>query len=177
MSAPFEELANLDRLIHEPARLAILRALAACKSADLTYLLSLTGLRNGNLYEHLEKLEVGGVVERPSQALAQCSPRGEIGAARRTRLQVTQNLVIRFRQELLGEKRIGHFTNISALHSWLPHASVRRVPTADGVDRSSDRSDARPRWSRDITVPRGIASVSAISLYVSSSTSQSTITS
>ena len=62
MSAPFEELANLDRLIHEPARLAILTALAACKSADFTYLLSLTGLTNGNLSQHLAKLENGGLV-------------------------------------------------------------------------------------------------------------------
>jgi DNA-binding transcriptional ArsR family regulator len=62
MSAPFEELANLDRLIHEPARLAILTALAACKRADFTYLLSLTGLTHGNLSQHLAKLEGGGLV-------------------------------------------------------------------------------------------------------------------
>jgi len=62
MTAPFETLAHLDRLIHEPARLAILTALAECKSADFTYLLSLTGLTNGNLSQHLTKLETGGLV-------------------------------------------------------------------------------------------------------------------
>jgi DNA-binding MarR family transcriptional regulator len=62
MSAPFEELAMVDRLVHEPGRLAILTALAACKSADFTYLQSLTGLPNGNLSQHLAKLEHGGLI-------------------------------------------------------------------------------------------------------------------
>ncbi|HVE33624.1 MAG TPA: transcriptional regulator [Gemmatimonadaceae bacterium] len=57
MSRPFEELADLDRLIHEPARLAILTALAACKAADFLYLQRLTGLSKGNLSSHLSKLE------------------------------------------------------------------------------------------------------------------------
>lgn len=57
MSAPFEQLAGLDRLVHEPARLAILTALAACKSADFLYLQRLTGLSKGNLSSHLSKLE------------------------------------------------------------------------------------------------------------------------
>lgn len=38
MAEPFEELAGLDRMIHEPARLAILTALSACRSADFTFL-------------------------------------------------------------------------------------------------------------------------------------------
>ena len=62
MSAPFEELAELDRLVHEPARLAILTALAACKSADFLYLQRLTGLSKGNLSSHLSKLESAELV-------------------------------------------------------------------------------------------------------------------
>jgi len=62
MAAPFEDLANLDRFVHEPARLAILTALAACKSADFTYLLSLTGLANGHLSQRLARLESGGLI-------------------------------------------------------------------------------------------------------------------
>ena len=62
MSGPFEELSNLNRLIHEPARLAILTALAACRSADFRYLQSVTGLTVGNLSRHLGKLEAGGLV-------------------------------------------------------------------------------------------------------------------
>lgn len=62
MAAPFEELSNLDRLIHEPARLAILTALSACRSADFVYLQSLTGLTQGNLSQHLTKLEAAGII-------------------------------------------------------------------------------------------------------------------
>ena len=59
---PFEELAGLDRLVHEPARLSILTALSACKSADFQFLLRLTGLSKGNLSSHLAKLEEAGLV-------------------------------------------------------------------------------------------------------------------
>ena len=59
---PFEEMSWLDRLVHDPARLAILTALAACRSADFLFLLSLTGLTKGNLSGHLSKLEQGGLV-------------------------------------------------------------------------------------------------------------------
>jgi DNA-binding transcriptional ArsR family regulator len=63
MSSPFEELAALDRVVHDPARLAILTALAACRSADFTFLLRLTGLTNGNLSSHLARLEEAGLVQ------------------------------------------------------------------------------------------------------------------
>lgn len=62
MSQPFEDLAGLDRLIHEPARLAILTALSACESADFLFLQRLTGLTKGNLSAHLSKLEEAGLV-------------------------------------------------------------------------------------------------------------------
>lgn len=63
MAEPFETLAGLDRLIHEPARLAILTALSACRSADFLYLQRLTGLTNGNLSSHLSKLAAAGLVQ------------------------------------------------------------------------------------------------------------------
>lgn len=62
MSSPFEEITNLDRLVHEPARLAILTALDACRYADFMYLQSLTGLAKGNLSQHLAKLEAAGLI-------------------------------------------------------------------------------------------------------------------
>ncbi|HEX7555707.1 MAG TPA: transcriptional regulator [Leptolinea sp.] len=55
-------LTNLDRLIHEPSRLAIVAVLSACESADFAYLLNATGLSKGNLSAHLSKLEEGGYV-------------------------------------------------------------------------------------------------------------------
>lgn len=63
MTTPFEELAALDRLVHEPARLAILTALSACQGADYIFLQRLTGLTGGNLSSHLAKLEEAGLVE------------------------------------------------------------------------------------------------------------------
>jgi len=62
MSAPFERLAELDRLVHEPARLAIMTALSACERADFLYLQRLTGLSRGNLSSHLSKLEAAGLI-------------------------------------------------------------------------------------------------------------------
>ncbi|HEY6323808.1 MAG TPA: transcriptional regulator [Thermoanaerobaculia bacterium] len=61
-ASPFEQLAELDRRIHEPTRLAILTALGACKSADFLALQRLTGLSKGNLSSHLAKLEESGLV-------------------------------------------------------------------------------------------------------------------
>jgi DNA-binding MarR family transcriptional regulator len=63
MTTPFEELAGLDRRIHEPARLSILTALAACQSADYLFLQRLTGLTGGNLSSHLSKLEEVGLIQ------------------------------------------------------------------------------------------------------------------
>lgn len=63
MKAPFEKFAELDRLVHEPARLAILSALSACQQADFLFLQQLTGLTKGNLSGHLAKLEEAGLVQ------------------------------------------------------------------------------------------------------------------
>jgi DNA-binding transcriptional ArsR family regulator len=63
MPTPFEHLAALNRLVHEPARLMILTALSACDKADFLFLLNLTGLTKGNLSSHLSKLEQAGFVE------------------------------------------------------------------------------------------------------------------
>jgi len=60
---PFGAIAALDRLVHSPARLAILTALSAHDLADFTYLLRLTGLTKGNLSANLAKLEAGKLVE------------------------------------------------------------------------------------------------------------------
>ena len=59
---PFERLAELNKLIHEPARLSILTALSSCGQADFTFLRRLTGLTKGNLSSHLSRLEDGGLV-------------------------------------------------------------------------------------------------------------------
>ena len=63
MSSPFESHSELDRIVHEPARLAILAVLSGCASADFLFLQGLTGLTKGNLSVHLAKLESAGLVE------------------------------------------------------------------------------------------------------------------
>jgi DNA-binding MarR family transcriptional regulator len=58
----FEDVAATDRLVHEPARLVLLTALSACKSADFVFLQRLSGLQAGNLSQHLAKLEQAGLI-------------------------------------------------------------------------------------------------------------------
>ncbi len=60
-SRPFEGLAALDRLVHDPARLAILTALDSATEIDFLFLQRLTGLTKGNLSSHLSKLEEAGL--------------------------------------------------------------------------------------------------------------------
>ena len=54
---------DLDRLIHEPARLLIVTILASVVSADFLFLQRETGLTKGNLSAHLSKLEEAGYVK------------------------------------------------------------------------------------------------------------------
>ena len=70
MSNVFEELTKLDRLIHEPARLAIITALNACKETDFLFLRRLTNLSPGNLSVHLSKLEDAGFVKTEKKIVA-----------------------------------------------------------------------------------------------------------
>jgi DNA-binding MarR family transcriptional regulator len=61
--APFEQLRDLDRLVHEPARLMVLAYLFVTESADFVFLAGQTGLTLGNLSSHVSKLEEAGYVE------------------------------------------------------------------------------------------------------------------
>lgn len=90
MAAPFEELTTLDRLVHEPARLAMLTALNACDSCDFLFLLKLTGLTKGNFQGHLAKLEQGGLVETDKSFRGKV-PHTAIRLTRAGRASVTQH--------------------------------------------------------------------------------------
>ncbi len=52
----------LDRLIHEPGRLAILTVLSSVQDADFVFLQRTTGLTKGNLSSHLTKLHEAGLI-------------------------------------------------------------------------------------------------------------------
>lgn len=63
MSTALHDLATLDRVIHEPARLAIMTVLYALAEADFLYLQRECGLTQGNLSSHLARLEEAGHVK------------------------------------------------------------------------------------------------------------------
>ena len=54
---------DIDKLIHEPARLMIMAYLYVVESADFVFLIHQTGLTWGNLSAHISKLEGAGYVE------------------------------------------------------------------------------------------------------------------
>lgn len=57
------DLGQIDRMVHEPARLMILMVLYTVEDADFTFLANATELTDGNLSSHLSKLEEAGYVE------------------------------------------------------------------------------------------------------------------
>ena len=63
MSDDLRGVTDLDRLIHEPARLLIVTILSTVASADFLFLQRETGLTKGNLSAHLSKLEQAGYVK------------------------------------------------------------------------------------------------------------------
>lgn len=54
---------DLDRVIHEPARLMLVALLAGVQEADFLWLQKESGLTKGNLSSHIAKLEEAGYVE------------------------------------------------------------------------------------------------------------------
>ncbi|MRR33028.1 transcriptional regulator [bacterium] len=81
--AGLSSLVDLDKLVHEPARLAVMALLYVVESADFTFLMNQTGLTWGNLSTHLTRLEEAGYVaveksfkgKRPNTAL-RLTPQG-----------------------------------------------------------------------------------------------------
>jgi DNA-binding MarR family transcriptional regulator len=62
-NAELSALTEINRLIHEPARMAIMSLLYVVESADYLFLVNQTGLTWGNLSAHLSKLEEAGYIE------------------------------------------------------------------------------------------------------------------
>jgi DNA-binding transcriptional ArsR family regulator len=67
-------LAQIDRVIHEPARLLILAYLSVVESADFLFLMNQTALTRGNLSSHLSKLETAGYIEIKKEFVASSKP-------------------------------------------------------------------------------------------------------
>ncbi len=54
---------DIDKVIHEPARLMLLSILHVIDQADFVFLHNLTGLTRGNFSTHMSKLEEAGYVK------------------------------------------------------------------------------------------------------------------
>lgn len=83
MSNEHSAVSQPNRLIHEPARLAILTVLSSCASADFLFLQNATELTKGNLSVQLTNLEEAGlviinkeIVERKMRTTVTLSKRG-----------------------------------------------------------------------------------------------------
>ena len=63
MSAKITRLGEVDRIIHEPARLMVVALLFAVDRADFLYLQHETGINKGTLSSHISKLEDAGYIE------------------------------------------------------------------------------------------------------------------
>jgi DNA-binding MarR family transcriptional regulator len=57
------QLGEIDRLVHEPARLMVLMVLYSVEAADFSFITNVTKLTDGNLSSHLSKLEAAGYIE------------------------------------------------------------------------------------------------------------------
>jgi len=62
MAKDLEAIAEIDRVVHSPARLMILAYLGAVESADFIFLMNQVKLTRGNLSSHLKALEEAGYV-------------------------------------------------------------------------------------------------------------------
>ncbi len=92
---------EIDRLVHEPARLMLMAVLYVIDSADFTFLMNQTGMTWGNLSAHMSKLEEAGYIEveksfkgRRPNTMLRLSPQGRAAfQAYRAKLkQVLDNL-------------------------------------------------------------------------------------
>ena len=54
---------EIDKIIHEPARLRIMMILEGLEQADFTFLATTLNLTRGNLNRHIEKLEFAGYLK------------------------------------------------------------------------------------------------------------------
>jgi len=76
-------LADLDRVIHAPARLMMMTYLYVVESVDFIFLMRLTGLTWGNLSSHLSTLEEAEYVniekqfiQKKSHTMVNLTPKG-----------------------------------------------------------------------------------------------------
>ena len=82
-------LADIDQVIHAPARLMVLTYLYVVESADYVFLMRLTGLTWGNLSTHLTKLDEAGYITMTKEF---------IGKKPHTTIRLTEQGRVAFRE-------------------------------------------------------------------------------
>lgn len=92
MSNVFEEIAGLDKLIHEPARLSIMAILSTSQSVDFLALQRLTGLTSGNLSVHLSKLVEGELITYEKQFVGK-RPKTQIKITKKGQLALEKHWI------------------------------------------------------------------------------------
>jgi DNA-binding MarR family transcriptional regulator len=92
-----QPLADIDRTIHEPARLMILALLYVVESGDFTFLMRQTGLTWGNLSSHMSKLEAAGYIEVEKEF---------VGRKPRTMLRLTDEGRAAFQEYVQSMKQV-----------------------------------------------------------------------
>lgn len=80
----FPNVDEVDKVIHESARLIIMSYLYLVESADFLFIMKQTGLTFGNLSSHMKKLEEAGYIEvikefvnRRPRTILQMTPLGK----------------------------------------------------------------------------------------------------
>lgn len=99
-----QPLLDLDRVVHEPARLAILTALFAAEEVEFLFLQRVTTLSKGNLSSHAQKLEEAGYLKTRKAFRGRMPVTSfRITAAGRTALETYQKQMKAFTDRQLGK--------------------------------------------------------------------------
>jgi DNA-binding transcriptional ArsR family regulator len=115
MSSGRDVVPSPNRLVHEPARLAILTVLSSCESADFIFLQGVTGLSKGNLSVQLTNLEQAGlviiskqIIDKKTRTTAKLSKRGiaEIEEYWQTMDEIRAHMGHRKKQGPIGGGRV-----------------------------------------------------------------------
>ncbi|SCK47945.1 transcriptional regulator, ArsR family [Streptomyces sp. WMMB 714] len=84
------DVGQVDRLVHEPARMGILTVLQRIESADFLFLQNVLGVTKGNLSSHLAKLEAGGLVTITKSFVGK-KPHTSVGLTPQGRAAITRH--------------------------------------------------------------------------------------
>jgi len=75
---------DIDKMIHEPARLLIVAHLYVVESADFLFLMRQTGMTFGNLSSHMSRLEAAGYIDVEKEFVGK-KPNTKLSLTRRGR--------------------------------------------------------------------------------------------